>query len=387
MEEMSELFYKNTYAREFEAQVISCIKGKKGYEVILSDTAFYPEGGGQPADHGTLNEARVLDTKRRNGEVVHITDAPLEEGSTVKGVIDWERRFDHMQNHSGEHIVSGLVHNHFGYENVGFHMGDVITIDFDGPLTWEQAMMIEEEANELIWHNTPIQVLYPDEEQLKTMEYRSKKELTGKVRIILVENGDTCACCGTHVAYTGEIGLVRLLSLQKHKSGVRIEMVSGKRALLHDRMVSEQNNEISRLLSAQPDKTAEAVRRLAEESGRKDGKISALTQKYITMKLAQMDDLYDPCILFEEGLERRDMIRFADAVVREKGVRTCALYSEEAENQFNYVIISESIDLRTPCKTINAELSGRGGGKSDMVQGSVHADRDDILYVTKECLK
>ena len=175
MEEMNELFYKDPYLREFDAEVVSCTEGKKGFEVVLNDTAFYPEGGGQPADHGMLDEAVVSDVRKRDDRIVHYTDKPLVPGAKVHGVIDWERRFDHMQQHTGEHIMSGIIHRHYGYENVGFHLGsDNVLIDFDGPLTWEELMVLEQEANAAIWKNMPIRVTYPDEGELKNLEFRSK---------------------------------------------------------------------------------------------------------------------------------------------------------------------------------------------------------------------
>ena len=211
---MNKLYYDSAYIKEFEAQVLSCQEGKKGWEITLSATAFYPEGGGQPADTGLLGNVRVTDVHEKDGQVVHYTDGPLPVGEMVRGVIDWDRRFQHMQEHSGEHLVSGLIHQRFGYDNVGFHMGtDEVTIDFNGVLEWGDLMAIEEKANGMIWENLEISAVYPEKDELDAMEYRSKKELTGAVRIVSIPGGDVCACCGTHVERTGEIGLVKFLSM------------------------------------------------------------------------------------------------------------------------------------------------------------------------------
>ena len=179
------LYYEDVTIRTFEARVLECKEEKKGFSVLLDRSAFYPEGGGQPCDLGRLGTAAVMDVQERNGELLHYTDSPLKEGSVVTGEIDWERRFDLMQQHSGEHLVSGLIHEKYGYDNVGFHMGsDVITIDLSGILTWEQLLEIEEETNRRIWQNLQTQITYPSEEELKEIPYRSKKELSGQVRIV-----------------------------------------------------------------------------------------------------------------------------------------------------------------------------------------------------------
>ena len=219
--EMNELFYQDAYLKEFDAKVIRCTACKNGFDVVLEDTAFYPEGGGQPFDTGTLDGIEVFNVQRDQHDVIHhYVKEALDEGKVVHGVIDWNRRFDFMQNHSGEHIISGLIHKHFGYENVGFHMGEVIQIDISGPLNWEQLMMIEREANDIIYQNIPVQITYPNNDELENIPYRSKKELQGKVRIVTIENADICACCGTHVRNTGEIGLIKILSFMKHKDGI-----------------------------------------------------------------------------------------------------------------------------------------------------------------------
>ncbi len=203
---MERLYNEDAYIREFDAEVISCTEAGTGYEVLLDRSAFFPEGGGQPADTGTLGNARVLDVQERRGEVVHMTDRALLPGSTVHGAIDWDRRFERMQEHSGEHIVSGLIHRKYGYDNVGFHMGEEIRLDLSGVLTWDELMDIEREANEIVFLDVPLHIWIPGEEELSRTDYRSKKELSGDVRLVEIPGADICACCGTHVKRTGEIG-------------------------------------------------------------------------------------------------------------------------------------------------------------------------------------
>ena len=206
--ETEKLFYQDAYLCETTAKVLECRQGKHGYEIVLDKTCFYPEGGGQPGDRGTINGIPVTDTHEKDGLVLHYTKEPIEVGTEVTAVIDWNRRFDLTQQHSGEHMVSGVIHRIYGYDNVGFHMGaDMVTIDFSGELTEQQLREVEQEVNERIWLDSPVKCWYPTSEELKEIPYRSKKELAGRVRIVEFPDADICACCGTHVAHTGEIGL------------------------------------------------------------------------------------------------------------------------------------------------------------------------------------
>lgn len=386
--EMNELFYKDPYLVEFDAVVLSCVKGKKDYEVILSDTAFYPEGGGQPADHGMLGGAEVVDVKRdREDRVVHHVNAPLEEGTTVHGVIDWERRFDHMQNHTGEHIVSGLIHQLYGYENVGFHLSDNnVLVDFDGFLTPEQIAEVELEANELIYRNVPVHETFPSDQELEHMEFRSKKELSGKVRIIEIPGGDICACCGTHVMRTGEIGLIKLITSQKNGEGVRIEMMCGKRALADYIRKNEINAEIYRMFAVKPYEAAEAVHRLKENDEEKGRELTRLARKYFAAKAEQVAEETPLVLNFEEGISGNAAREYANELVQTKGVGTAGVLLRQGEGRWSYVIVSQAKNLRECSKEINTRLNGRGGGKPDMIQGSLEADEETIRSVLTEVL-
>lgn len=371
------LYYEDAYLKEFTAHVLECRKEKKGYAVLLDRTAFYPEGGGQPADRGSLDEVSVTDVHEKNGELIHYTDQPLEQGKQVTGRIDWDRRFDLMQQHSGEHMVSGLIHEAYGYDNVGFHMGsDVITIDFNGELTEEQMQEIEEKVNRLIWENRPVEITYPSQQELSLLPYRSKKELTGQVRIVRFPEADLCACCGTHVARAGEIGMVKLLSVQKFREGVRMEMICGRRVLAYLNMVEAQNHRISVLLSAKPDKTADAVSRLQDENFRIKGRASAMEDKLFA-GIAKEYENAGNVLLMEEGLESDSVRRLTDLVMKACKGR-CAVFSRNPDGSFKYAIGHEGGDLRSFTKEMNAALQGRGGGKPFFVQGSVRASEEEI---------
>ena len=259
MNRTKRLYYENAYCREFDARVTDCREGKQGWEVILDQTAFYPEGGGQPADQGTLGEAKVLDVKEDGEEVIHLCDRPFEPGSTVHGTLDWDRRFRFMQQHSGEHIFSGIVHRTFGYDNIGFHMGkDCVTVDFSGMLSEDDIALVERASNEAVLADLEILEDYPSREELDRLDYRSKKELEGQVRIITIPGADVCACCGTHVKRTGEIGPIKAVSSEHYKSGIRISLQIGWKALEDYEEKHRITKEISALLAVPPQETAEA---------------------------------------------------------------------------------------------------------------------------------
>ena len=375
------LFYKDAYQKTFEATVTECKEGKNGYEIILDQTAFYPEGGGQPGDIGYLQtegqKVEVTDTHEKDGEILHFCGQPLEKGSKVTGSIDWERRFDLMQNHSGEHIVSGLVHHKFGYNNVGFHMGkDTVTIDFDGEFSVEDMCRFEQEANARIWANEQVNITSYTEEEAETVEYRSKKELHGVVRIVTFPNADVCACCGTHVRYTGEIGLIKLISLQKWKGGVRMEMLSGRKAMEYVADVCRQNQQISVALSAKPLETAEAVEHLKKLQMDQQFHAGALEQK-LFQYMAKQYEGSGSVLLFEEGLAA-DSVRKLTAEIMETCEGRCIVCSGDDENGYKYAMGEKDGDLRALVKEFNSTLNGRGGGKPFFVQGSVAATRKEI---------
>lgn len=376
---MTERIYDNdAYCKAFTATVVSCEPGKKKtYEVILDRTAFYPEGGGQPGDTGILGGANVTDTREKNGEVVHITDAPLTVGESVTGTLNWERRFDHMQNHSGEHVATGVIHRKYGFNNVGFHMGrDTVTIDFDGEFPFEELAEFEREANAVIWANLPVNTTVYDHEAAKSVEYRSKKELPGSVRVVTFPGVDVCACCGTHVASTGEIGLIKLLSIQKFKGGVRIEMLSGRRALEYVSAVMEQNHEISVALSAKPLKTAASVLRLKKENEENSYRLVSLENESFQRRGAELAGAGD-VVLFESAMNSDSVRKLAVAVMEQCGGR-CTVFAGDDENGYKYAIGETGGDLRSLTKELNKALNGRGGGKPNFVQGSVAAKRAEI---------
>ncbi|MDY4693500.1 MAG: alanyl-tRNA editing protein [Blautia sp.] len=371
------LYYEDVYRKEFTATVLECTEGKKGYQVVLDATAFYPEGGGQPSDTGFLGEARVSEVHEKDGEIIHYTDKPFKVGEQVEGRIDWDHRFDLMQQHSGEHMVSGIVHEKYGYDNVGFHMGsDVITIDFNGLISEEEMAEIEQKVNRKIWEDTAVEITYPAPEELEKIPYRSKKELTGQVRIVSFPGTDICACCGTHVTHTGEIGIVKLLSVEKFRDGVRMEMISGKRVLDYLNMVNEQNHQISVKLSAKIDSTADAVQRLQDENAKMRINVARLEEDMFQEEARKWEGA-GSVLLFKEGLEADAVRKLTDAVMNTcEGC--CAVFSRNEDGSYKYAIGETGGDLRQFTKDMNAALHGRGGGKPFFVQGSVQATEKQI---------
>ena len=382
---MNKLYYDSAYIKEFEAQVLSCQEGKKGWEITLSATAFYPEGGGQPADTGLLGNVRVTDVHEKDGQVVHYTDGPLPVGEMVRGVIDWDRRFQHMQEHSGEHLVSGLIHQRFGYDNVGFHMGtDEVTIDFNGVLEWEDLMAIEEKANGMIWENLEISAVYPEKDELDAMEYRSKKELTGAVRIVSIPGGDVCACCGTHVERTGEIGLVKFLSMIHYKGGVRISLLCGKRAVEDYERTRDQVQKISVLLSARPGEIARAVEKLKEDEAKLQEKLVAAYDKLIASEVRDIKEGDGDIFILEPDFEAIQLRHLVNRLLEEKKGRTVLALGGAAEGSFLYVLGSRDGDMRQLSRELNGLLNGRGGGRAQMAQGTFFATKDQLQAILKE---
>lgn len=374
---MSEkLYYNDPFLKEFTATVLSCEQEKAGWSVVLDRTAFYPEGGGQPADHGTLGDAAVTDVREKGGEIVHLCDKALEVGSTVTGILDWERRFDHMQQHSGEHIVSGIICARYGCDNVGFHLGkDIVTIDFNHDIDPGDLPTIEAQANAFIWNDTPIHIRFLEGEALAQAEYRSKKFMPGEVRLVAFPGADCCACCGTHVARSGQVGLVKLLSCQKFREGVRMELLCGKRALDYLSGTWEQNLAVSRALSAKPLQTAAAVERLKGELESVKLRAATLETADFARKATEYAEKGD-VVLFEGDMSADSVRRLCDAVLDTCGGR-CAVFAGEDGN-FKYAVGIREGDIRPLVKELNASLNGRGGGKPNFAQGSVAASKADI---------
>ena len=371
------LYYLDSHLFEFEATVLAAREEKRGWEIVLDRTAFFPEGGGQPADTGTIGRARVLDVHEREGEIRHLCDRELASG-TYACAVDKEQRLRRMQNHSGEHVFSGLTHQKYGAENVGFHMAaDCMTIDFDKELSFEQLSEIEYEANLAVRANIPVRTFYPSPEELKVLEYRSKKELAGAVRIVEIAGIDRCACCAPHVRATGEIGAIKLLTAERHRGGVRLSLICGMDALDDYRRKQDSAAAISALLSAKRDEIAPAVERLLESEAKLKERASILGMRCAALRAEAIAPTEGNICLFDEGLSEAAARELVNRLT-EKTDGVAALFLADGAGQWRYIIGSRRVDLRSAAKAINAGVSGRGGGRPEMIQGSAAASEKEI---------
>ncbi len=370
------LYDRNSHIREFSATVLNCEKSGENYAVKLNKTAFFPEGGGQESDRGNIGGAAVLDVQIADDEIIHYTDRPLNIGEEYACTLNWDRRFRNMQNHSGEHIVSGIVHRLYGLNNVGFHLGAEMTVDFDGALSREQLLEIEYLANKAVWENVPIRAYYPDEKELKDLDYRSKLELTENVRIVDIEGYDLCACCAPHVKRTGEIGIIKILDSFKNKGGVRIFIKCGRDALQDYNDKYFNVRKISNLLSVKQNEAAAAVDRLSEENRELKFEISNLKKRLIAEKAKNFAPESDKTAVFEESLDIKELQLFADALYKKSGgIR--GVFSGKDGN-LSFAICGEETALDLFFKCFKERFSVRGGGRNGMVQGTVVAAKNEI---------
>ena len=371
-----QFYYTHPYDTELEAEVLTCTPAKGGFLVTFNENLFYPTGGGQPHDLGTAGDASVLDVNEKGSDILVLLDAPLTPGEKVLCKLDWPRRFMLMQQHSGEHLVSGVVHRRFGYDNVGFHMGiEAITIDFSGELTADDLREVEAEVNEAVWKDLPAKIYCPSPEELKNIPYRSKRALEGEVRIVEFPGVDICACCGLHVRRTGEIGLVKLLSVTGFHEGVRVELLCGGRALQCLSSAWEENHRVSAILSAKPEETGAAAERMAEELKQTQYRCCQLENRLFA-RIADEQAGAGNVLHFEEGLSPDGVRRLCDALLHKCG-GIAAVFSRRDEG-FLYALGTEQGDLRPLVRELNSALHGRGGGKPCFAQGSVQASRKEI---------
>lgn len=375
--ETEKLYYADPFLKEFTATVLSCEPAKDGFKVVLDRTAFYPEGGGQPADHGTLGSARVLDVHEKGGVIFHTCDKKVENGAVLTGTLDWGRRFDHMQQHSGEHIISGILCADYHCDNVGFHLGaDTVTIDYNTDITWEQVLDAERKANEVIYADRMVDIQYPSPEALAALDYRSKKELTGQVRIVTFPEADCCACCGTHVLRAGQVGLVKVLSCQKFREGVRLEILCGKRALRYLSTVYDQNRAVAQRLSVKPWDTHAAVDRLEAELAAVKLRTAQLEDQ-VFFHIAEEFAENSHALIFQPAMKSDSIRKLADIVARRSGGLAVVFSGEDG--QYAYALVrADGADISGLVKELNAALNGRGGGRRGFAQGSVQADQSAI---------
>ncbi len=389
--ETEKLFYEDAYITEFDANVTGCTEslydGKKVWLIELDRTAFYPEGGGQPADTGTLfadgGQVNIRHTANREGKIVHFADSALSIGTKVRGVISWDRRFDHMQQHSGEHIVSGMICERFNCDNVGFHMGEkTVIIDYNADIDMESLKEIEKKANRYIWENHAVNIFYPNGEDLDKLKFRSKIELTEAVRIVEFPGADICACCGTHVKLSAEVGMVKFISCQKFTKGTRIGLVCGKRAFDFLSVNFEENSSIAVAMASGLEDTSRVYHKQMEEFKETKFRLSKTEEEYYKL-LAEKYTEKENVMLFDKGLSS-DSLRKLCVLLGHASKGMCAVFSlEESSGDdekplYKYAVLNKDSDIRDFIKKMNLNLNGRGGGKDGFAQGSIKAEKREI---------
>ena len=387
-ERMTEKLYDtDSYLKEFQATVLSCEqKNENTWRVVLDKSAFFAEGGGQTGDSGWLNDVEVTDTREKAGVIYHETKASLEGGTQVAGKIDFAARFDKMQQHTGEHILSGIVCSTYNYNNVGFHLSsEITTLDFDGELSTEQVRELEIRVNQAIHANIPVQVKFPAKDELADMEYRSKIEIEGQVRIVEIPGIDRCACCAPHVKTTAEVGLLKIQSCDRHRGGCRLTIVCGMRALKDYQQKQESVGKVSAALSSKPEKIAEAVEHLQEQQAKLREQLNHIQAMYLQEKLEKIH-AEDQCVcIFEEALDSIAMRNFVNGAMDRCG-GICGAFIGNDKSGYHYILGSKELDVREISKQLNVKFSGKGGGKPQMVQGSLKGTKKEILEAIESLL-
>lgn len=401
MTETIKLYDRDAYATEFEADIISCepnMADDKRFDIILNQTLFFPEEGGQSPDMGILGGYRVVDVQIKNGVITHTVEtsageccetekeAELAAGVHVQGKIDWQHRFYNMQQHSGEHIFSGIVHSRFGFENVGFHLSDsVVTMDFSGVLSPEDIAEVEHEVNVAISKNIPIEVTYPSRDELAQLEYRSKIEIEGQVRIVTVPGYDVCACCAPHVKRTGEIGMLKVMNYQNYKGGVRVSILCGFRALDAFRQKCDIISELMGIFTTNQEAIVDNVTKLKAVNQSLKSELGTAKSALLDYKVAELPTDTDNAVLFECGIDTNTARNCVNALV-EKYSGFSAFFMGNDEEGYSFIIGSKNADCNTVAAALRNKLGARGGGKPVMVQGSVKAAKSEIEEVLKEVL-
>lgn len=372
------LYDKDSFLTEFDAVVTSCEKSDDIYKITLDKTAFFPEEGGQCCDKGCIDKVEITYVELKGDEIYHYCKSPFEVGTKVFGEINFDIRFRNMQNHSGEHIISGISHNLFGYNNVGFHLGyDNVTMDLDGPLTEEEVKKIENLANEAIYKNMQVLAYYPNEDELENLFYRSKSEIKEKIRIVKIGDLDTCACCAPHVKTTGEIGIIKIIGAMKYKGGTRLNILCGKDALSHYQNLHYENMKISNLLSVKQEETYKGVEKLLSDINSLNIKLSQRTKRIAKMIIDSIEYTSENICLFVEDADVNNLRLIANDI-KEKTSSYGIVLSGNDNDGYKYIIISKDNEVSGFTRLANENLSGRGGGRDNMSTGTFMATKEKI---------
>lgn len=371
------LYDQDPYLFSFYAKVLSCAEAKKGYEIILDKTAFFPESAGQSCDSGFINGARVNQVTVKDGIIKHLTDSPVSEGEEVIGDIDSEKRMRNMAHHSAEHVISGIIKERFGFENVGFNLSDKqVTIDTSGALSDEDITLIEAEANRIVRENRRIHALYPSPKQAQLLDFRSKKEITENLRLIMIDGVDLCACSAPHVRSTGEIGCIKITDRQSYKGGTRLHMLCSADAIRDYQFKQDELLKIARFFSKKPELAFEAVQKQAEEIKRLQATVDMLTKERSKSHF-EKEKGKERVVVFDNFLSKDDKIELSNLLMG-SGTKLCAVLSGSEEEGYSGVVATEGFDLKLLLEAMKKELSAKGGGKGNMLHLSMAASLEKI---------
>lgn len=375
------LYEEDAYCRSFSSLVISCTKNESSFSVVLDQTAFFPEEGGQPSDVGYIDEKYVDDVQIIDGTIIHTVHEPVTPGATVECLVDWEKRFSNMQNHSGEHIVSGIIHSMYGFNNIGFHLSDgLVTLDVDGKLSAADLQIIESAANRVVYDNRTVTAYYPTPDELLSIDFRSKIEGLDNIRIVTIEGCDCCACCAPHVSKTGEIGIIKIISSYPNKGGTRIEMLCGISAFNDYDLIHSKNVKISKLLSSSRYSVDDSVEKILSSLANKDQEIRSLKRELAYSQL----NIYDcgEVVCAFSNVADYDSLTYCLNNLRLK-FDTCFVFSEGSDDLILYTLGSRELDLKPLVAKLNTEFAGRGGGKANYAQGRIKGTRQEIIDFVK----
>ena len=389
------LYDKDAYMKKFTGRVVSCEQYPAAteaaetikYDVILDQTLFFPEEGGQTPDKGTLGGYPVVDVQINDETIIHTIAVPISDGDAetpfdideeVQGEIDWAHRFSNMQQHTGEHIFSGLVHKSFGYDNVGFHLSDsIVTMDYDGVLTEDDVRDLEWEANRVIIQQIPVNASYPSDDELEALDYRCKKELSGAIRIVSIPGVDECACCAPHVKNTGEVGILKVLDIQNYKGGVRLSILCGFRALLDYRIVRRHLRDVSHITSAPMYETSEAVQRQKDERDAARYSLGEANRRLLASQTEAIPENTVSPIIFVEGVDTAAVRSTVNEMVtRFSGY--CGIFDGNDTDGYSFIIGSRDRDCNKLAAELREKYKAKCGGKSEMIQGHINSIADEI---------
>ena len=372
--------FDNPYVKQARATILSIEDGA----LLLDATIFNPEGGGQEPDAGSINHTPLRDVQEKDNIIYHYLEdiSSFNIGDEVELLLDWDQRFFNMQQHSGEHILSGLARSHYQTENVGFHIGkEMMRVDYDKELSWEELELLEKEANEVILKNLPITAYYPEDKE--EVNFRFKKEIEESLRIVEVEGVDTCACCGTHVAYTGEVGLLKIITRENYKGGVRLGVLCGRKALAYFHTLEKQSQKMSQLLCAPAidlipalEQVMEDRKKIKDDSMRKDAEL-------IRLKVLEQDPNQELLLVFEDLLEGKSLNLYLTELAHgRKGL--VALFTPQGDGyRFNFV---SHEDLGNLGKKFLEVFDGQGGGRGVNFQGFIKGEPERIKQWLKKSM-